>query len=194
MRLWHIAHREEVLARQRKWRAANPKRILELRRMRKPHPPEKVRQWNAAYYAKNTEKVREQARKWAAANPERKRATDHKRYETHPEKMHERCHRWRQSHPVTCKNYATRRRARKLGNGGFHTAAEWLALCWASAWRCFYCAAPLNEKTAVQEHKVPLARGGSDDISNLALSCVGCNSRKHTMTDIEFLSRRAGKS
>ena len=30
------------------------------------------------------------------------------------------------------------------------------------------------------EHVIPRAAGGADDLSNLALSCQGCNNRKHT--------------
>ena len=41
-----------------------------------------------------------------------------------------------------------------------------------SQWK--YCPDPLRV-----EHIIPQARGGSNDESNLALSCQGCNGRKH---------------
>jgi hypothetical protein len=33
------------------------------------------------------------------------------------------------------------------------------------------------------EHVIPLAKGGSNEISNLALSCQGCNNFKHVATE-----------
>ena len=35
------------------------------------------------------------------------------------------------------------------------------------------------------EHIVPKSLGGTDDLSNLAFSCFGCNSYKHTFTFAE---------
>lgn len=50
--------------------------------------------------------------------------------------------------------------------------------------RCVYCGAA-NVSLQV-EHIVPKSRGGTDRISNLALSCRGCNLKKGTMTAVEF--------
>lgn len=50
--------------------------------------------------------------------------------------------------------------------------------------RCEYCqsqSAYATETFAV-EHIRPLSRGGGDDITNLALSCSGCNGRKYNKT------------
>ena len=59
-------------------------------------------------------------------------------------------------------------------------------------WRCQYCpamfAVPLDERTAVAEHMTPIARGGSDDISNIEVSCRRCNSKKHTKTVREYVA------
>lgn len=46
--------------------------------------------------------------------------------------------------------------------------------------RCEYCQSPLSfssDDFAV-EHVIPKSLSGSDDLSNLALSCQGCNNRK----------------
>ena len=84
-----------------------------------------------------------------------------------------------------------RRRARKAGNGGSFSVADWIVLCWASAWRCAYCGTILDETTVVKEHRVPLARGGTNDVSNIALSCASCNTRKGVKTDVEFLVEKS---
>ena len=39
------------------------------------------------------------------------------------------------------------------------------------------------------EHIVPCAKGGNDDLENLAFSCQGCNNYKHTFTEwVDFLT------
>jgi hypothetical protein len=85
----------------------------------------------------------------------------------------------------------SRRRAKKAGNGGSHTVAQWRMLCEAWEWSCVYCGCFITERSAHQDHRVPIARGGSDDISNIAVSCKNCNMRKHTLTDVEFLAKLA---
>ena len=46
--------------------------------------------------------------------------------------------------------------------------------------RCEYCLAPeeLSGKEFHVEHIVPLAKGGADDLENLALACFRCNFSK----------------
>lgn len=130
-----------------------------------------------AVEALNPEESREKARRWYMKGIEKKRARERA---------------WQKAHPIAFKIKAAKYRARKAGNGGAHTAAEWLALCWGSHWRCAYCGAgPLADRRATQDHKIPIARGGSDDIENIAVSCGFCNSRKGILTDIEFLARLA---
>ncbi len=49
---------------------------------------------------------------------------------------------------------------------------------------CEYCFSQLrfSPDPFSVEHIIPVARGGSNDDSNLALSCQGCNNRKYTDT------------
>lgn len=42
------------------------------------------------------------------------------------------------------------------------------------------------DRMAQIEHRVPIARGGNDDKSNLVLACRACNLRKYVRTDEEF--------
>jgi 5-methylcytosine-specific restriction endonuclease McrA len=50
--------------------------------------------------------------------------------------------------------------------------------------RCYYCGK--GGKKLHREHRVPLARGGGNDISNIVPSCEPCNRRKGILTDDEF--------
>ncbi len=40
---------------------------------------------------------------------------------------------------------------------------------------CYFCRKQLTHATATLEHVHPISLGGSDDISNLRLSCSPCN-------------------
>ena len=88
----------------------------------------------------------------------------------------------------------SRRRARIAGNGGSHTVREIEILCAASSWQCFYqsprCTGKepysLTPETSHIDHKIPVSRHGSENISNMALACPPCNRWKKAMTDKEF--------
>ena len=56
---------------------------------------------------------------------------------------------------------------------------------------CFYCAKAITEMTV--DHVEPVARGGSDALQNLVISCKPCNSKKGPIA-IEAFNPRAGKA
>lgn len=81
---------------------------------------------------------------------------------------------------------------------GTHTGAEWWALVRRVAMRCAYCGIkttvlpPFHRPDGLaKDHAVPLARGGSDSIENLAVACRGCNAEKGTMTADEYIEWRS---
>lgn len=69
---------------------------------------------------------------------------------------------------------------------GTHTEAEWRAKTAAAGHRCNYCLATLTPATVQRDHIIPITRGGSDAIHNLAPSCEPCNKAKGSMTAEEF--------
>ena len=141
---------------------------------------------------------------WRARNPERAKAI-YARYRTaHKEKCLARTVAWKNAnkekvkvynavyattHPENARVRNGRRRARKMSNGGNHTVSEWLTLFSKNGGRCAYCATSLGLREAEQDNKIPLSRGGSDDIANIAVSCGSCNRRKKDKTDAEFRSQ-----
>ena len=54
-----------------------------------------------------------------------------------------------------------------------------------AAGRCEYCLSPAEyvPDPLVVEHIIPRSRGGSHRLSNLALSCHGCNGYKYTSVE-----------
>ena len=57
---------------------------------------------------------------------------------------------------------------------------EFWSLCERLGWICVGCGRTLTKETAVRDHIVALAKGGSNDISNIQPLCKSCNSRKGT--------------
>lgn len=171
-------HTEETRARRREYEAGYRNepgvraRLNTNARRRRAANPEPTRLALRKYRAKNLE----QMRTWTRECMRRERIA-------HPKRV-----RARESANTS------QRRALAAGSGGRHTVADWIVLCYASGWRCFYCpkpSPPLDERTAVKEHRIPLIRGGSNDISNIVLSCAACNGRKGTKTDVEFMALAA---
>jgi 5-methylcytosine-specific restriction endonuclease McrA len=50
--------------------------------------------------------------------------------------------------------------------------------------RCYYCTAPAT----IEDHYIPLARGGADDETNTVAACKECNSAKSDRDPIEFMA------
>ncbi|MEG8277112.1 HNH endonuclease [Streptomyces sp. AHA2] len=63
---------------------------------------------------------------------------------------------------------------------------EELAVLTAHGGRCVYCLAP----SEVKDHVIPYARGGDDDLHNLAPACEPCNESKGNRTPMEFAALR----
>lgn len=71
-----------------------------------------------------------------------------------------------------------------------HTPAEWEALREVHDGTCVYCqAAPGSTK----DHIIPVSRGGSDGIDNIAPACGPCNSSKGNRLLPEWLSQKNPK-
>ena len=69
-------------------------------------------------------------------------------------------------------------------------------LCIASGWTCRYCEIKIDPRgrgllAPIRDHVQAIARGGSNAIENLVLSCFPCNLRKGNFSLAEFLERRA---
>jgi 5-methylcytosine-specific restriction endonuclease McrA len=191
VRKWAAANPDKILAAGRKRYAANPAKYLAAKRAWNAANPEKVKASRRRDYLAHQERIRAAARKWSASNRDKQIESQRRWRIAHPQKALEHARKWKKLNKRAVCISASRRRARKRGNGGSHTLAEWIVLCWASAWRCAYCGCVLDEKTVTCDHRVPIARGGSDDIENITLACLSCNSRKWAKTPDEFLPKRA---
>lgn len=133
------------------------------------------------YRATHREAIREWTRRWFAARGRVSAA----RYRAEHAEAIAAYNRERAAH------YANVRRARELGATGSHSETEWREKIALFGGCCAYCG---EAKPLERDHKVPLARGGTDHIDNILPACRSCNARKHMRTPSEFLEvLRAGR-
>jgi 5-methylcytosine-specific restriction endonuclease McrA len=61
--------------------------------------------------------------------------------------------------------------------GGYHSKAQWLALCDLYNNQCVACGAAA---ALTRDHVIPLSKGGTNDIGNIQPLCQPCNNKKFT--------------
>lgn len=168
----------------REWRTRDTNREQARDRQRERHherkacDPEYVsrrRTYQKTSRARRRDQRNAYNRAWRAAHPDRRRAAEARRRLRHPEKL---------------AYYQARRRARELGASGSFTWTEWLAKMELLGGCCIYCGR--SDLPLTLDHKVPLARGGTNSIDNCVPACRPCNSRKGTRTATEFIGVRRG--
>ena len=157
-----------------KWHKANRGRARAIKVEWRKANPLRGRAYIAAWQAANSERVRANKAAWAKANPEKVRGAGAA---------------WVKANPSACVATNARRNAIKrnaLGRGV--SAAEWKNCIAESLGICAYC----NERRHLtMDHIEPLARGGEQDIDNIAAACKSCNSSKGTKSLVVWLASRA---
>ncbi len=53
---------------------------------------------------------------------------------------------------------------------------------------CYYCEGKFTKEELTMDHKVPLARGGTSSKNNVVCCCKMCNSKKQSLTSVDFIS------
>jgi 5-methylcytosine-specific restriction endonuclease McrA len=89
---------------------------------------------------------------------------------------------WRRDNPDKLSQKYRTRLARVRGAPGKHTLNEWNALKEKYRHTCPSCLRREPETKLTADHIVPIARGGSNDISNIQPLCLSCNAKKHLTT------------
>lgn len=162
-----------------------------LREYRRKHP-ERVKQWDRENNGKNKapgsdyqkrkyarldkRKALADLKKWKLENPDKVRDTWIRTYQKNREKHAARSAKWALENPESRAASRDRRRAKEVGAAGSYTREEVRALLREAGRVCFYCRCALKKFHA--DHFIPLARGGSNTIENIRLSCPSCNYSK----------------
>lgn len=143
----------------------------------------KLKAGKAADYVANRARILARVKTWMADNAEHVSDYHREHYEKNAERIKAYVRKWGANNRDKKSVLESRRRARKIGNGGSHTLEERREKFERLGNVCFYCGRA--GKLSV-DHDIPLARGGTDDIGNILPACRPCNSRKNTRTAEEF--------
>lgn len=140
------------------------------------------RRYDRERYPEIAAEVIERACGWQRANSARKSAYDAAHREANKARIAERkkAHALRNP-PAKAAGVlkAARRRARKLANGSYRVSERDLRRLYARhEARCAYCRTRIAWQKTEWDHIIPIARGGSHGIGNLAPACRECNRSK----------------
>lgn len=173
MKAYYATHpKRDRRAYKKAYDAQNAKRIKAWRTANKARL--KARQ--AAYYLIHRDRILARVKARDAANPERVLEYHRKHYARNADRIKAYCAEYRKTHKAEKWASESQRRARKAGNGGSHTAAEWREKVERLGHKCYYCG---KGGKLTKDHVLALKRGGTDDIDNLVPACRSCNSSKN---------------
>lgn len=146
----------------------------------KPENIEKTRARGRAHYHAHKEHYLVQHKQWYEANREYALEKDRQFRIDHPEILAERWQHWYQTEngKEHSRLRVRNRYARRKGAQGNYTYADIQRIFKAQKSKCYYCHDVLEQYHI--DHIVPIIRGGSNEPSNLVLTCPSCNLSKGT--------------
>jgi len=172
--------------------AANRESVLSAKRERYASDPsfaEGIRARNRDWYRRNLTRRRESKRRYYVNNADelraKQRSQNRRRYAADPRAALDYYKQWRERNLERARAYVrVSGNKRRAASAGRHfTFAEWEELLRHHAGHCAYCG---SIERIEADHRIPLCRGGSNEISNILPACRHCNRRKHRKTEEEF--------
>lgn len=166
------------------WRAVDPERArASCRASRQKYID--VRREYAREKWRNDPEYRERAKAYRDLNPEIYRESYRRWSAENRDRLRDYLREYARANPEKYAKYNNTRRALKRGNGGTYVEEDIVEIRRLQRDKCAYCRIRLNGKGEV-DHKVPLSKGGTNDRSNLQLTCKPCNRKKRNRDPIEF--------
>lgn len=199
LRRWYATNRERLRAksaerartqnaRQRERYANDPQYRATIRAQQKlyanRHATDAVAR-AAAWRKANPEKYREHMRRHKEANADAIRTYRRAYYARNRNRAITAAVEYQRAHREKANVNRAQYRARLMRAEGSYTLTQWIEKCELFAWCCAYCG---ETRTLGPDHKVPLSRGGSNDITNIVPACRSCNSGKRDRTAAEYLA------
>lgn len=179
-------NKEKVLEQCRAWRSANMDRVREAYRAYEQRHRNKIRERKRAFREMNRPLVYAKQKAYAEANKSQIRARLQEYWIANKHRLADGRKAYRKANKHIIAANAHKRRARARNAPGKHTAKQLLNLHGLQRSRCAICRTSLKRAHHV-DHIVPLAKGGSNDITNIQLLCVACNLSKNAKDPIEFM-------
>jgi 5-methylcytosine-specific restriction endonuclease McrA len=191
---WYLEHRESHLARCKVYCQDNKEQISLQRKAYRKINHELIRQGAKTFYGNNKERVLSGNKRWVAAHPEEDKRMHKEYYQVHREEICARTREYSQTHreeiAIRVREYnknnpdkhniaSAKRRALKRNAYGSFTTKDWESIKNMYGNKCLACGC---EGKLTADHVIPLAKSGSNDISNIQPLCHSCNCSKMTKT------------
>ena len=131
------------------------------------------------YAIKNRATLSAYQKEWAKANPDKVLAAQKRYRDKNKELLANK--RKTEERKAYSRNYWQIRKAKKANNGVFKIAKKEIIALYSKP--CFYCG---STNSIEIDHIIPIDRGGTHGIGNLASSCSACNRSKSNKTITEW--------
>jgi hypothetical protein len=155
---------------------------------RQSHPEEvkvRIKRWEESH----RDNCRRKAKKWADAHKDIVKENFKKYRENNKERLYARNRVWIKEHPLSSRAGKQRYKARKReATTGSWTRADIQLQYEGQKGCCWWCGKPLKNKYHM-DHRVPLAKNGIHDRTNIVISCPTCNMSKGAKLPQEFAGR-----
>jgi 5-methylcytosine-specific restriction endonuclease McrA len=128
------------------------------------------------------------AERRAEMEPEERKKAGRDYYLKNSESRRKSTAKWKKKNRIKATAHENARRARKRAAGGNYTEEDVVRILRQQRGKCAYCRTSIK-KTFRIDHIVSLARGGSNEASNIQLLCPPCNQKKYALHPIDFAQR-----
>jgi len=204
---YHAKHREEIVARKAAYYAEHREEHAERAAAYRAEHREEIAARRATYYANHRNEYADYHQAYYTEHRDQivlrgvRYYTEHRKeislraavyYVEHRDETLARSAAWQKANPGKVRANCHRRRARKAGNGGSHTAEDIQCQGDSQNWKCWWrgpgCAVDCKDDYHV-DHLIPLARGGHNNPSNIVIACPKCNLSKQDKLPGEWLGK-----
>jgi 5-methylcytosine-specific restriction endonuclease McrA len=175
---YRAANAEKIKVRKAEWAQANAELLKAKREAQKDHRSLLFKNW----VERNKDRLVAKRKSQYHRDPAAARAKAAAYRAQHPDRIAA----YKSANKDKIKAYWHKRRARQFA-GGAHTPDDINRIRRLQKNKCAACAERLS-KTHI-DHVMPLAKGGSNDPSNIQLLCPTCNLRKGAKHPVDFMQQ-----
>ena len=171
--------------RRHKWYSRNRQYAIDYSKQWSSEHYDRVLAYNREWRKANREKIYRYNENWKRNHRSAHLSSRRRRYILHADARCQEARKWRRANPDKVRIQWKVRQSRLRSAIGNHTPQDIRDLYEEQEGRCAYCGITLHNEYHV-DHTIPISRGGSNNPSDLALTCPFCNLSKKDKTVAEW--------
>ena len=173
---WYERNKENISRKRKQRYQENKEYEMQYKKQWREQNKDYYREWTRQYQKKNKDKIAERMRVWHQENKDRLNKASKEWRENNREHHNYLCWEWQKNNPDKNALKTKRREARKRQLPSDLTSEEWEKCKAYFDSKCAYCGQVTVDY--VQEHFIPVVKGGGVTKSNILFSCRQCNLSK----------------